>query len=183
MIIYKVGNILDAKAEALVNTVNTVGVMGKGIALQFKNEFPENYKEYTEAVNRKEITVGKVQVVPVNGLNGVKYIVNFPTKAHWRYPSKIEWIKDGLKDLHKQVKVLKIESIAVPPLGCGNGGLNWDDVKPIIVEALSDLDINVFVYEPSLAIKEALKKKKSRRLPNLLRQERCYYIYYISIAH
>ncbi|MDR3697136.1 macro domain-containing protein [Mucilaginibacter sp.] len=160
MIIYKVGNILEAKADALVNTVNTVGVMGKGIALQFKNEFPENYKEYTDAVNRKEITVGKVQIVPVNGLNGVKYVVNFPTKAHWRYPSKMEWIKDGLKDLHEKVKALKIESIAVPPLGCGNGGLNWEDVKPIIVEALSDLEINVFVYEPSLAIKEALKKEE-----------------------
>jgi O-acetyl-ADP-ribose deacetylase (regulator of RNase III)/uncharacterized protein YwgA len=160
MIIYKVGNILDAKADALVNTVNTVGVMGKGIALQFKNEFPENYKEYTDAVNRKEIAVGKVQIVPVNGINGVKYIVNFPTKAHWRNPSKIEWIKDGLKDLRKQVQALKIESIAVPPLGCGNGGLNWDDVKPLIVEALSDLEVNAYVYEPSLAIKEALKKEE-----------------------
>ncbi|HEY8784786.1 MAG TPA: macro domain-containing protein [Mucilaginibacter sp.] len=160
MIIYKVGNILDAKADALVNTVNTVGVMGKGIALQFKNEFPENYKEYSDAVNRKEITVGKVQIVPVNGLRGVKYIVNFPTKAHWRYPSKIQWIKDGLKDLHEKIQSLKIESIAVPPLGCGNGGLNWEDVKPLIVDALSDLEIDVFVYEPSLAIKEALKKEE-----------------------
>jgi len=160
MIIYKVGNILDAKADALVNTVNTVGVMGKGFALQFRNEFPENYKAYTDAVNRKEIMVGKVQIVPVNRLNGVKYIVNFPTKAHWRYPSKIEWIKDGLKDLHEQVQALKIESIAIPPLGCGNGGLNWDDVKPLIVEALSDLEINVYVYEPSLAIKEMLKKEE-----------------------
>jgi len=159
MIIYKTGNILDAKADALVNTVNTVGVMGKGIALQFKNEFPENYKEYTAAAKRKEITVGKIQIVPVNGLNGVKYVVNFPTKAHWRNPSKIEWIKDGLKDLHDKIGNLNIGSIAVPPLGCGNGGLNWEDVKPLIIETLSDLEIDVYVYEPSAAIKEALKKE------------------------
>jgi O-acetyl-ADP-ribose deacetylase (regulator of RNase III) len=160
MIIYKTGNILDANVDALVNTVNTVGVMGKGIALQFKNAFPENYKEYSDAVHRKEITVGKVQIVAVNGLNGVKYVVNFPTKAHWRYPSKIEWIKEGLKDLRRQIQMFKIGSIAVPPLGCGNGGLDWDDVKPLIIDALSDLEINVYVYEPSLAIKEALKKEE-----------------------
>jgi O-acetyl-ADP-ribose deacetylase (regulator of RNase III)/uncharacterized protein YwgA len=160
MIIYKVGNILDAKADALVNTVNTVGVMGKGIALQFKNEFPENYKKYTDAVGRKEIAVGKVQIVPVNELSGVKYIVNFPTKAHWRYPSKIEWIKNGLDDLRQKIAILNIESIAVPPLGCGNGGLNWDDVKPLIIDAMSHLDMTVYVYEPSLAIKEALKKEE-----------------------
>lgn len=159
MIIYKEGNILDEKADALVNTVNTVGVMGKGIALKFKNEFPENYKKYLDAVNRKEITVGKVQIVPVYGLRGVKYIVNFPTKAHWRYPSNIQWIKDGLKDLREKIQSLKIESIAIPPLGCGNGGLNWQEVKPLIVEALSGLEITVLVYEPSLAIKEALKKE------------------------
>jgi O-acetyl-ADP-ribose deacetylase (regulator of RNase III) len=160
MIIYKVGNILDAKVDVLVNTVNTVGVMGKGIALQFKNEFPENYKKYKEAVARNEISVGKVQIVPVNEISGVKYIVNFPTKAHWRYPSKIQWIKDGLKDLHEKILSLNIESIALPPLGCGNGGLNWEEVKPLIVESLSDLPISVYVYEPSLAIKEALKREE-----------------------
>jgi O-acetyl-ADP-ribose deacetylase (regulator of RNase III) len=160
MIIYKVGNILDSNAEALVNTVNTVGVMGKGIALQFKNEFPENYKAYTNAVNKNEFTVGKVQIVPVNRLNGVKYIVNFPTKSHWRNPSKIEWIKDGLKDLHQQILSFKIESIAIPPLGCGNGGLNWEDVKPLIIDELSDLNIKIFLFEPSLVIKEALKKEE-----------------------
>jgi O-acetyl-ADP-ribose deacetylase (regulator of RNase III) len=169
MIIYKEGNILDAKAEALVNTVNTVGVMGKGIALKFKNEFPENFVKYKEAVNRGEIVIGKVQVVSVNGLNGVKYIVNFPTKAHWRFPSKMQWIKNGLQDLHQQVKAHKIESIALPPLGCGNGGLNWDDVKPLIVEALSDLHINVYVYEPSLAVKEALKKEEKPSAARLTR--------------
>jgi O-acetyl-ADP-ribose deacetylase (regulator of RNase III)/uncharacterized protein YwgA len=160
MIISKIGNILDAKAEALVNTVNTVGVMGKGIALQFKNEFPENYKEYLEAVSRKEIIVGQVQIVPINRITGVKYIVNFPTKAHWKYPSQLRWIQDGLRDLHDKLQKLKIKSIAIPPLGCGNGGLDWAIVKPIIEESFSDLNIEVFIYEPSVAIKEILKKEE-----------------------
>ena len=158
MITYKEGNILDEKADALVNTVNTVGIMGKGIALQFKLAFPENYKAYKDAVNRNEIVPGKVQIVPVNDINGVKYIVNFPTKAHWRYPSKIKWIEDGLNDL--KIKLLKsdIKSIAIPPLGCGNGGLTWNNVKPLIEQYLIGLDIDIIVYEPSEAIKQALNK-------------------------
>jgi len=159
MITYKEGNILDASVEALVNTVNTVGVMGKGIALQFRTEFPENYKQYLDAVGRKEINTGKVYVVPVNRMNGVKYVVNFPTKGHWRYPSKIQWVEDGLKDLHKKLIELNIKSIAIPPLGCGYGGLNWADVKPLIINSLSDLNIDIYVYEPSKEIKEALKKE------------------------
>lgn len=159
MITYKEGNILDAPAEALVNTVNTVGVMGKGIALQFKNAFPENYKVYSDAVGRKEITLGKVQVVPINDLRGVKYIINFPTKAHWRYPSRLSWIEDGLKDLRNQIVHHKIKSIAIPPLGCGNGGLNWDDVKPIIEKSLTDLSVHVMVFQPTMEIREALKKE------------------------
>jgi O-acetyl-ADP-ribose deacetylase (regulator of RNase III) len=99
MITYKTGNILDARVAALVNTVNTVGVMGKGIALQFKHAFPENFKAYADAVNRKQIRTGEVQVVPVSSLNGVRYIINFPTKNHLRYPSKQEWIIAGLRKL------------------------------------------------------------------------------------
>lgn len=159
MIIYKVGNILDAKVEALVNTVNTVGVMGKGIALQFKNEFPENYKAYKDAISRHEIVVGSVQVVPVNQLSGIKYIVNFPTKAHWRYPSKIQWIIDGLKDLREKIIFFNIKSIAIPPLGCGNGGLDWSEVRPIIEAYLGSMNLDVWIYEPSAEIKEVLKKE------------------------
>jgi len=159
MITYKVGNILDERAEALVNTVNTVGVMGKGIALQFKNAFPENFKRYSEAVDRNEIVTGQVQVVPVNSINGVKYIVNFPTKSHWRSPSKIEWIKDGLIDLKKKIEEYHITSIAIPPLGCGNGGLDWAEVRPIIIGSLSDINASIIIYEPSVAIKEALMKE------------------------
>jgi O-acetyl-ADP-ribose deacetylase (regulator of RNase III) len=158
MITYKKGNIFDAKVEALVNTVNTVGVMGKGIALQFKFAFPENYKAYKEAARRNEIVTGKVQIVPVNDINGVKYIINFPTKAHWRNPSKIQWIKDGLIDLKRQLQEFGITSIAIPPLGCGNGGLNWDNVRPLIDTSLADLEIDITVYEPSEAIKQALMK-------------------------
>lgn len=160
MIIYKEGNLLDAKVEALVNTVNTVGVMGKGIALQFKNEFPENYKAYKDAIAKDEIITGKVQVVPINQMNGVRYIINFPTKQHWRSPSKVAWIKEGLKDLREQISNYNIKSIAIPPLGCGNGGLKWETIKPIIYEALAGLDIQAIVYEPTDLIKETLKKEE-----------------------
>lgn len=159
MIKYKEGNLLDSRTEALVNTVNTVGVMGKGIALQFRHQFPENYKAYKDAALRDEIVVGKVQVVPIHDMNGIKYIINFPTKQHWRNPSKLSWIKEGLIDLHLQIKKYNIKSIALPPLGCGNGGLNWDSVRPLIEQSLSDLNIEILVYEPSKFVKEALKKE------------------------
>jgi O-acetyl-ADP-ribose deacetylase (regulator of RNase III) len=159
MISYKEGNILDAKTDALVNTVNTVGIMGKGIALQFKYAFPENYRIYKGAVERNEITVGKVQIVPINDLNSVKYIINFPTKMHWRNPSKLQWIKDGLNDLREKIIAFNIKSISLPPLGCGNGGLEWNIVKPIIEQYLSGLDADIWVYEPTEFIKEALKKE------------------------
>ena len=160
MITYKTGNILDAKVSALINTVNTVGVMGKGIALQFKHAFPQNFIVYTEAVKRKELRTGAVQVVAVSSLNGVQYIVNFPTKNHWRYPSKLEWITEGLRDLRKKIIDYHIESIAIPPLGCGNGGLEWSVVKGEIEKALQDLPIEIQVYEPSIAIKELLSKEE-----------------------
>jgi O-acetyl-ADP-ribose deacetylase (regulator of RNase III) len=167
MITYKEGNILDAHAEALVNTVNTVGVMGKGIALQFRNTFPENYKAYLDAVKEKKIELGKVQVVPVHDVKGVKYVINFPTKAHWRYPSRINWIKSGLQDLRKELVSHEIKSVAIPPLGCGNGGLNWNEVKPLIEESLRDLSLDIIIYEPSDLIKEALKKEERPKASHL----------------
>lgn len=160
MITYKTGNILDAKVSALINTVNTVGVMGKGIALQFKNAFPQNFSAYSEAVKRKEIRTGEVQIVPVSSLNDVQYIINFPTKNHWRYPSKLEWITEGLRDLRKKIIEKHIESVAIPPLGCGNGGLEWSIVKAEIEKALHDLPVEIQVYEPSIAIKELLSKEE-----------------------
>jgi O-acetyl-ADP-ribose deacetylase (regulator of RNase III) len=167
MIIYKTGNLLDAPVEALVNTVNTVGVMGKGIALQVKNAYPENTKAYNEAVKENRMKLGEVLVVPVNGISSVKYIINFPTKAHWRYPSKLAWIKSGLEDLHHKLKAHSINSVALPPLGCGNGGLDWNEVRPAIEAALGDLPIEIMVYEPSAEIQMALQKEEKKAASHL----------------
>lgn len=146
---YKKGNILDDEAEALVNTVNCVGVMGKGIALQFKQAFPENYNEYRKACRKKEVQPGKMFVYDAGGLFGRKYIINFPTKRHWRGNSRLEDIELGLHELSRVVKKLDIKSIAIPPLGCGNGGLDWKLVKPRIEAVFAKLpDVKVHLYEP-----------------------------------
>lgn len=167
MITYKTGNLLDAPVEALVNTVNTVGVMGKGIALQIKNAFPENYKVYNDAVKEGRMKLGEVLVVSVNSTSSIKYIFNFPTKAHWRYPSKISWIKSGLQDLRNKLLEYSISSVALPPLGCGNGGLNWNEVKPEIESALSNLPIDIVVYEPSPEVQAILKKEEKNSASRL----------------
>jgi O-acetyl-ADP-ribose deacetylase (regulator of RNase III) len=160
MITYKTGNLLDATVQALVNTVNTVGVMGKGVALQFKTAYPENAKSYTDAVKEGKMKLGEVLIVPVNSMSSVKYIINFPTKAHWRYPSRIAWIKSGLENLRQRLLEYDIKSVALPPLGCGNGGLHWSEVRPLIESALSDLPAEVIVYEPSTEIQKILKKEE-----------------------
>ena len=150
MITYTTGNLLEANAEALVNTVNTVGVMGKGIALMFKEAYPQNFREYQKACKNKEVQVGRVFVTEENNLYGKKWIINFPTKEHWRQPTKMEWIVDGLKDLRSFIRNNKIESVAIPPLGSGNGGLDWASVKPHIESTLRDLhDVNIIIYEPT----------------------------------
>lgn len=159
MITYKTGNILDADAEMLVNTVNAVGVMGKGIALQFKNTFPENFSAYKKAVSEGKVRPGKVFIVNINAIGKVKYIANFATKNHWRYPSKLEWIESGLRDLKDQIVRLQVESVALPPLGCGHGGLDWNKIKPLIEHNLSNLPVKILAYEPSDAIKEILKNE------------------------
>jgi len=125
MIHYKTGNLLDSEAEALVNTVNTVGVMGKGIALQFKNLFPKNFKLYSNACKNKELRVGKLLVTEEESLlTGKKVIINFPTKTNWRLPSEYQYIEDGLVELVKVIRERNLKSIAIPPLGSGNGGLD-----------------------------------------------------------
>ncbi|QJD96390.1 macro domain-containing protein [Mucilaginibacter robiniae] len=167
MITYTQGNLLDAQAEALVNAVNTVGVMGKGIALQFRHQFPENYKAYKDAVDQGELTTGKVQVVPIAGMGKIKYIVNFPTKQHWRSPSKILWIKEGLADLCAQIINYHISSIALPALGCGNGGLDWAVVKPIMEQYLSNLNADIIIYEPTAFVQETAKKETKMATPKL----------------
>lgn len=160
MITYKEGDLLRSDAEALVNTVNTVGVMGKGIALQFKNQFPENYKVYKEACKNGSLKVGNVLVVQDSDLLSQKYIINFPTKEHWRNDSKYEFIIDGLKALKKAIIDYDIKSIAIPPLGCGNGGLDWKKIKVLIEDELSDLPIDIQIYQPTEPIKSLLQSQE-----------------------
>ncbi len=150
MIKFTKGNILEADAEALVNTVNCVGVMGRGIALAFKTAFPENFKAYERACEREEVQPGRMFVFETGHLANPKYIINFPTKRHWRGKSRIEDIESGLKALAVEVRQRGIQSIAVPPLGSGLGGLDWRDVRPRITAALGELpDVSATVYEPN----------------------------------
>ena len=140
--------------DAIVNTVNCVGVMGKGIALQFKNKWPENFDQYQAACRAGDVRPGKMHVFDAGAYAQPHYIINFPTKDHWRGNSKISFIEDGLRDLLVQVQRLGIKSIALPPLGCGNGGLNWDDVRPLIAKAFETLpDVEVRLFEPGTAPK------------------------------
>jgi O-acetyl-ADP-ribose deacetylase (regulator of RNase III) len=144
------GNILQAEAEALVNTVNCVGVMGRGIALQFKNAFPDNFKAYAAACRRGEVQPGRMFVFDREKLFGPRYIINFPTKRHWRGKSRIEDIEAGLAALVKEIRERNIRSVAIPPLGSGLGGLNWNEVRPLIERALAALeDVDVQVFEPN----------------------------------
>jgi O-acetyl-ADP-ribose deacetylase (regulator of RNase III) len=150
MIEFTRGNLLESKAEALVNTVNTVGVMGKGVALMFKEAYPENFKSYETACKKKEVKVGRMFVTERQALIGPKWIINFPTKEHWRGDSKMKWIEAGLEDLKRVIAERKIRSIAIPPLGSGNGGLKWPDVRSKIEAALGALnDVSVIIYEPT----------------------------------
>ncbi|TSA30572.1 MAG: phosphatase [Bacteroidetes bacterium] len=164
MIHYETGNLLDSEAQALVNTVNTVGIMGKGIALQFREAFPENYKLYKKAVKSNEIKIGHVFVTQQSTIHGIRYIINFPTKTHWKGLSRIEYIKEGLQDLKNVVSSLSIRSIALPPLGCGNGGLDWSLVKREIETSLSDINAEIYIYSPNERIQEILEKEKRREV-------------------
>jgi O-acetyl-ADP-ribose deacetylase (regulator of RNase III) len=144
------GDLLEQRVDAIVNTVNTVGVMGKGIALQFKRKWPANAKAYEAACKRDEVVPGKMFVFDNGGLVEPKFIINFPTKRHWRQPSQMSDIEAGLVDLIVQVKRLGIRSIAIPPLGCGNGGLDWNEVGPRIKAAFNTLpDIEVRLFAPN----------------------------------
>jgi O-acetyl-ADP-ribose deacetylase (regulator of RNase III) len=149
MIVLTRGNLIRAEADALVNTVNCEGFMGKGIALQFKKAFPDNFDAYRRACLAKEVQPGKMFVFPTGSMIGPRYIINFPTKRGWRESSLIEDIESGLTVLVATIRDLRIMSIAVPPLGCGLGGLNWRDVRPRIERAFADLpDVQVILFEP-----------------------------------
>jgi O-acetyl-ADP-ribose deacetylase (regulator of RNase III) len=144
------GNLLAAPAEALVNTVNTKGIMGKGIALQFRQAFPGMFKDYEKACKDERVALGKMDVHDLGGLaGGPRWIINFPTKGHWKARSRIQDVESGLDDLVATIRKLGIKSIAVPPLGCGNGGLPWSEVRPLIEEAFGQVpDVEVLLYAP-----------------------------------
>lgn len=162
MIKYVKGNIFDSNVSTLVNTVNTVGVMGKGIALQFKKTFPDNYNAYSKACKNGDIDIGKLFVYKDNNLiTGEKIIINFPTKKDWKNSSEYSYIESGLDDLINVIQNNKIKNIAIPPLGAGNGGLEWERVKKIIEDKLSFLfDVEILVYEPTDYLKDVLKKER-----------------------
>jgi O-acetyl-ADP-ribose deacetylase (regulator of RNase III) len=157
------GNLLEAHVDALVNTVNTEGVMGKGIALQFKKAFPASYEAYRQECQAGRMRIGQVLVVHLDTLVP-RYIIHFPTKKHWRSPSKLEYVKEGLVDLVKQVQTLSIRSIAIPPLGCGNGGLAWADVRSLLETAFAPLtDVRTLLFEPTGAPHPAEMPNRTKR--------------------
>lgn len=166
MIKYTEGNLLESTAQALVNTVNTVGVMGKGIALQFKNRFPNNFRVYQNACKEGTIAIGKLLVVEEESmLDGKKMVINFPTKTDWRKPSEYRYIEEGLTDLVRIIRQYQIESIAIPPLGAGNGGLEWNKVKGLIEQSLSNVPCEIHIYQPNYTVKEVLRKERVRLTP------------------
>jgi len=165
MIEFTQGNLLEARAEALVNTVNTVGVMGKGIALQFKQAFPTMYREYERACAAGEVKLGQMHVVDLGGLvGGPRWIINFPTKGHWRTKSRMADVEAGLKDLVQVIREAGIQSIALPPLGCGLGGLSWEQVRPRIEAALAEVpEVKALVFAPGGApAAEAMPNRTER---------------------
>ena len=162
MIRFTRGNLLEARVDALVNTVNTVGVMGKGIALMFKEAHPDNFRAYAATCKAGQLSPGGLFITERHSMFGRRLIINFATKDHWRHPSRLEWVRRGLVALRAEITTRAIQSIAIPPLGAGNGGLDWDDVKPLIVEALSDLDCDIVIYEPTPAYQKIVKRNASR---------------------
>jgi O-acetyl-ADP-ribose deacetylase (regulator of RNase III) len=167
MVRFQRGDILEARAEALVNTVNCVGVMGRGIALQFKNAFPANFKAYAAACKRKEVQPGRMFVFDSGELTPPRYIINFPTKRHWRGKSRLEDIRSGLDALVDEVRARDIRSIALPPLGSGLGGLDWSDVRPLIESALARLPgVEAEVFEPDGAARDS-RANRSTAVPRM----------------
>jgi O-acetyl-ADP-ribose deacetylase (regulator of RNase III) len=165
MIEFTQGNLLDADVDAIVNTVNTVGVMGKGIALMFKEKYPENNKAYVAHCKARQFKPGTLFVTKQSDLLGPPWIVNFATKQHWRHPSKMEWIESGLRELREFVEANQVRSIAVPPLGAGNGKLDWSEVKPRIERALGGLEsVRVIVFEPTSKYQNVAKRSGVQKL-------------------
>jgi O-acetyl-ADP-ribose deacetylase (regulator of RNase III) len=167
MIRFVQGDILEAEAEALVNTVNCVGVMGRGIALRFKEAFPANFRAYAAACRRGEVQPGRMYVFDTGRVTRPRYIINFPTKRHWRGKSRIEDIEAGLAALVEEVRLRNIRSIAIPPLGSGLGGLDWADVRPRIERALAALpEVEVLVFEPG-GLRADARANRSSDVPRM----------------
>lgn len=167
MIELQKGDILKAKADALVNTVNCVGVMGRGIALQFSKAFPEMFRAYEAACKRGEVALGSVLTFDLNRFEQPHYVISVPTKKHWRGKSRMEYVEAGLKALVEEVRRLGIKSVAVPPLGCGLGGLDWSEVRPRIEQAFAIIpDVHVLLFEPKGA-PSAEEMAKEERTPNM----------------
>jgi O-acetyl-ADP-ribose deacetylase (regulator of RNase III) len=168
MIEFKKGNILDEDADALVNTVNCVGIMGRGVALEFKHAFPGNFKAYQAACRREEVEPGRMFVFETGKLTSPRFIINFPTKRHWRGNSRMGDIESGLGALVEEIRSRGITSIAIPPLGSGLGGLRWPDVRARIVSALEALpDVMVTVYEPHDGT--AINTRPAPKVPSMTR--------------
>jgi O-acetyl-ADP-ribose deacetylase (regulator of RNase III) len=167
MIRFTTGDILTSDAEALVNTVNCVGIMGRGVALQFKDTYPENFKAYALACSKQEVQPGKMFVFETHAFTNPKYIINFPTKRHWKGKSRLEDIESGLVDLVRVIREQHIKSVAIPPLGSGLGGLNWKIVRQKIEDALKELgDVDVTIFEPRVA-EDSVKANPSTNVPNM----------------
>ncbi len=167
MINYLEGNILHEQSDAIVNTVNTVGVMGKGLALQFKKAFPHNFTVYKTACDNKSLVTGSVLSVSMESMNPPYYIINFPTKAHWKGKSKIEYVELGLDSLISEAKRLGLKSVSIPALGSGLGGLNWEQVQPLIEQKLTDVpEIEWRVFPPQAAPKAKVMPNKTKK-PNM----------------
>jgi O-acetyl-ADP-ribose deacetylase (regulator of RNase III) len=181
MITFTQGNLLEAPVEALVNTVNTVGVMGKGIALMFKERFAENFHLYAMACKAKQVQTGCMFVTEVHELgDGPRWIINFPTKQHWRASSRMEWIIDGLQDLRRFLVEQHVKSVAIPPLGAGNGGLEWAAVRMQIERALGNLDVEILVFEPTQKYQNVAKRTGVEKLTParalIAELVRCYWV-------
>jgi O-acetyl-ADP-ribose deacetylase (regulator of RNase III) len=158
VIIERIGNILKANVQALVNPVNCMGVSGKGLALQFRRAWPTNYLSYVMACKGGQLKPGRLHIFPTGRLGNPKWIINFPTKDDWRGKSKLIYVEAGLDALVGQLLINRIESVAIPPLGCGLGRLNWDDVKPLITErfaARRDITVELYYYcHPFIPVEE-----------------------------
>lgn len=167
MIAYKTGNLLTEDVEALVNTVNCVGVMGRGVALQFKQAFPKNYKAYATACKQREVKPGRMFVFETGEVANPRYIINFPTKRHWKGKARMEDIDAGLNALVDEIRTRNIHSIAIPPLGSGLGGLNWQQVRTRIETALKDVnDLKAVVFEPDHALADQ-RINRSSNVPKM----------------